>query len=51
MRFIIKKVDDLTSVKSCCFANADLELARWTFGDCHIAIVFGELDGEGFYCE
>jgi hypothetical protein len=48
MRFILEELDDLTSEKSCRLSDADSELTRRTFGDGDIAIVFRELDGEGF---
>jgi hypothetical protein len=51
MRFIIEKIDDLTGEKGCCFADADFEFTRGTLGDCNIAIILGELDGESFYDE
>lgn len=50
MRFIAEELNDLTSEKSCRFADTDLELTRRTLGDSDIAIVFRELDGESFYC-
>jgi uncharacterized protein (UPF0335 family) len=49
MRLRVEKVDDLTSKEGSGSANTDLELARRTFGDSDVSIVFWELDGKGFY--
>jgi hypothetical protein len=49
MRFLVEKVDDLTSKEGGSSANTDLELARRAFGDGDVTIIFWELDGKGFY--
>jgi hypothetical protein len=46
VRSVIEKVDNLTSLELSRLTNADLELARRTFGDSNVAIILGELDGE-----
>jgi len=49
MTLIAEKSDDLTRKELSSFTNADLELARRTFGDGNVPIIFGELDGESIY--
>jgi hypothetical protein len=45
----MEEIENLTSEELTSLADADLELTGRTFGHSDGTIVFGELDGEGFY--
>jgi hypothetical protein len=49
MRPVDEEGENLASIELSRFANADLELARWSLGDSDVSIVFREDNGVGAY--
>jgi len=49
VRFVDEELDNFLGHQLAGFTNTDRKFARRTFGDSDVAIIFGELDGIGFY--